>query len=171
MSRLACKRSPQRARPSPAAEAAGFRPGDRLLTIGSVKTRSVKLQRPGMPIGARNSAPVVPITARTPAAPIRAVAGTTAGAAAGAAAGTVMGTAAAASPISSLEAAPISSLEAAPISSLEAAPISSLEETVEAIRAAVGARAPFDILIERGGREMTVRVPTLSLAQVLPDDL
>ena len=87
----------------------------------------------------------------------------TAGAAAGAAAGTVMGTAAAASPISSLE--------AAPISSLEAAPISSLEETVEAIRAAVGARAPFDILIERGGREMTVRVPTLSLAQVLPDDL
>jgi hypothetical protein len=68
-------------------------------------------------------------------------------------------------------AAPISSLEAAPVSSLEVAPISSIEASVEAIRAAVGARAPFDTLIERDGREMTLRVPTLGLAQVLLDDL
>jgi membrane-associated protease RseP (regulator of RpoE activity) len=183
--------------PSSAAEAAGFHPGDRLLSIGSVNV-NVKLQRPGM--GARNSASAVPIPAHSPAAPTvrRAMAGTVAGTGTAGAlppttaplttappttALTRTGTAgspvsarggtaaAAAAPISSLEAAPVSSLEAAPISSIEVAPISSIEASVEAIRAAVGARAPFDTLIERDGREMTLRVPTLGLAQVLPDDL
>ena len=174
--------------PSSAAEAAGFHPGDRLLSIGSV---NVKLQRPGLPLGARSSSPAVPIPARIHAAPTvrRAMADTVAGTVAG------TGTASASPPTTALPttaptrtdtagspvsarggtaaaaAATISSLEAAPISSLEAAPISSLEASVEAVRAAVGARAPFDTLIERDGREMTLRVPTLGLAQVLPDDL
>ena len=85
--------------PSSAAEAAGFHPGDRLLSIGSVNVNvklqrpgmgarnsapgsvNVKLQRPDMPLGARNSAPAVPIPAHSPAAPTvrRAMAGTVAG--------------------------------------------------------------------------------------------
>ena len=175
--------------PSSAAEAAGFHPGDRLLSIGSVNV-NVKLQRPGM--GARNSAPAVPIPAHSPAAPTvrRAMAGTVAGTGTAGAlppttaplttappttaltrTGTVGSPVSARGGTAAAAAAPISSLEAAPISSLEVAPISSIEASVEAIRAAVGARAPFDTLIERDGREMTLRVPTLGLAQVLLDDL
>jgi membrane-associated protease RseP (regulator of RpoE activity) len=190
--------------PSSAAEAAGFHPGDRLLSIGSVNVNvklqrpdmplgarnsapgsvNVKLQRPDMPIGARNSAPAVPIPAHGPAAPTvrRAMAGTVAGTGTAGAlppttaplttappttAFTRTGTAG--SPVSARGGT--AAAAAAPISSLEVAPISSIEASVEAIRAAVGARAPFDTLIERDGREMTLRVPTLGLAQVLPDDL
>ena len=167
--------------PSSAAEAAGFHPGDRLLSIGSVNV-NVKLQRPGM--GARNSAPAVPIPAHSPAAPTvrRAMAGTVAGTGTAGALPPTTAPLTTAPPTTALTrtgtaGSPVSArggtaaAAAAPISSLEVAPISSIEASVEAIRAAVGARAPFDTLIERDGREMTLRVPTLGLAQVLPDDL
>ena len=167
--------------PSSAAEAAGFHPGDRLLSIGSVNV-NVKLQRPGM--GARNSAPAVPIPAHSPAAPTvrRAMAGTVAGTGTAGALPPTTSPLTTAPPTTALTrtgtaGSPVSArggtagAAAAQISSLEVAPISSIEASVEAIRAAVGARAPFDTLIERDGREMTLRVPTLGLAQVLLDDL
>ena len=118
--------------PTSAAEAAGFRAGDRLVAVGDVQ-----LDFPGTPLAAAKPAAAKPAAAKPAAA-----------------------RPAAARPAKPTP-APRAPAAATPAAAPPATGSTSLDATIGAIRSAVGRGASFESVVERRGERVTLSVPPL----------